>query len=100
MVNHIVAWKLQDRALGQDRAVNARLVKEKLEALAGRIPGLVKIEVGIQANPAETASDVVLVSQFETWAALEVYQKHPEHLVAAEFIGQVRADRRCVDWES
>jgi heme-degrading monooxygenase HmoA len=99
MVKHIVTWKFLDSALGRTKAENARIVKEGLEGLAGRIPGLTKIEVGINTNPAETSADVVLVSEFASWDSLAAYQKHPEHEKVAQVIAQVRADRKCVDWE-
>ena len=35
MIKHIVFWNLKDDALGNDKATNALLVKEKLEALNG-----------------------------------------------------------------
>ena len=47
MIKHIVMWKLKDEAHGNDKATNAKLIKEKLEALSGKIDGLLKIEVGI-----------------------------------------------------
>lgn len=99
MVHHIVTWKLKDTALGQPKAVNARLIKERLEALNGTIPGLLNLEVGINTNPKETAADVVLTSQFESWAALDAYVSHPDHVAAAELVGQVREGRWAVDWE-
>lgn len=99
MVKHIVVWKFKETALGRTKDENARLVKQELEALAGRIPGLRKIAVGINTNPAETSADVVLDCEFDGWEALAAYQNHPEHLKAAGVIGQVREDRRCVDWE-
>ena len=42
-IQHVVAWRLKDSALGNDKATNARLLKEKLEALPGQIPGLRRI---------------------------------------------------------
>jgi hypothetical protein len=39
MVKHIVMWKLRDKA-------DAGEIKGRLEALAGKIPGLLNIEVG------------------------------------------------------
>ena len=47
MVKHIVLWRLKDNAHGNDLQTNAYLIKEKLEGLRGRIPGLLTIEVGI-----------------------------------------------------
>ena len=99
MVKHIVTWKLLDSALGRTKAENALVVKQGLEGLAGKVPGLNAIEVGINTNPAETSADVVLYAEFASWEALAVYQHHPDHEKVAQVIGQVRADRKCVDWE-
>lgn len=99
MVKHVVVWKLKETALGNSREANVVLVREKLEALRGRIPGMVSLEVGVNTNPREPSADVVLTTVHESWQALEVYQNHPEHKAAGEFIGQVRETRACVDWE-
>ena len=47
MIKHIVFWRLKDSAHGNDKATNARLIKSKIEALRGQIPGLPHIELGI-----------------------------------------------------
>ncbi|MDR2938413.1 MAG: Dabb family protein, partial [Prevotellaceae bacterium] len=57
MVKHIVTWKLKEAAAGSDKASNAQLAKEKLEALNGKIPGLLKLEVGIDFMHGETSGD-------------------------------------------
>jgi Stress responsive A/B Barrel Domain len=99
MVRHVVMWRLRDQAEGADRATNALRVKAALEGLRGRIPGLLRLEVGIDFNRSPAAWDVVLVSEHESRAALEAYQVHPEHVRAAEFIGKVRSDRAVIDHE-
>lgn len=38
MVKHIVMWKLKDAVRGNTKTVNAKLMKEKLESLNGKIP--------------------------------------------------------------
>ena len=44
MIKHIVAWRLRKEPSVR---ANAEHVKSLLEGMAGRIPGLLKIEVGI-----------------------------------------------------
>ena len=100
MVTHIVAWRLQDSALGRTRDENARLMQAKLEALRGRIPGLRHLEVGRDFSATENSSDLVLVTRFESRAALAAYQVHPEHQAVAAFVAQVAAERRLVDYEA
>lgn len=98
MIKHIVMWRLQDHALGNDKATNARLIKEKLEALRGRIPGMLNIEVGIDFSASAQSADVVLYSEFESRQALDAYQSHPEHEALVPFVQAVRSDRLVVDY--
>jgi heme-degrading monooxygenase HmoA len=99
VVKHIVLWRLNPEAHGQTAADNARAIKQKLEALRGRIPGMLRLEVGLDFSREDTSSDVVLVSEFESRAALDAYQVHPEHKAVAAFIGEARSERRLVDYE-
>lgn len=99
MVKHIVMWRLKDTAHGNSKAANAHLIKEMLEKLSGRIPGMLKIEVGIDYAGAENSADVVLYSEFESREALERYQIHPEHKAVMPFIMDARSERRVADYE-
>ena len=99
MVKHIVMWRLKDSAHGNDAGLNARLIKEKLESLAGRIPGMISIEVGIDFSRSDSSADVVLYSEFVDRQALEGYQLHPEHEALKPFIGGAAAERRVGDYE-
>jgi hypothetical protein len=99
MVKHIVFWKLQETAEGKSARQNAQEMKSRLEALNGRIPGLIKLEVGIDFGRTETSADVVLYSEFTDRDALARYQEHPEHLTVADFVGNVRRSRMVVDYE-
>ena len=100
MIRHIVAWRLKDSALGNDKAANARQMKEKLEALRGRIPGLLRLDVGLDFSATENSADVVLVSEFESREALAAYQVHPEHKAVGLFVRAVVSERRLVDCET
>jgi hypothetical protein len=100
MVKHIVFFKLKAQANGATKAENARSIKEKLEALRGRIPGLRHLEVGLNFAAGDAAWDIALYSELESREALERYQNHPEHQKAAEFIGSVRESRALVDYEA
>ncbi|MEI6846476.1 MAG: Dabb family protein [Chlorobiaceae bacterium] len=99
MVKHIVIWQLKDAAHGNDRQTNAFLIKEKLEALQGRMQGMTALEVGIDFSRSAHSGDVVLYSEFIHRQALDDYQEHPEHLALKAFIGEVSSDRRVVDYE-
>ena len=100
MIHHIVAWRLKDSALGNDKATNARLLKEKLEALPGQIPVLRRLEVGLAFSATENSSDVVLVTSFAAKEDLAAYQVHPAHKAVGLFVREVVAERRMIDYET
>jgi hypothetical protein len=99
VIKHVVLWKLKPHALGNDKHTNARLLKQKLEALAGRIPGLLKIEVGLDFSGFPDAADVVLYSEFDTRESLRGYYDHPAHQEVVPFAREVRAERCVIDYE-
>ncbi|GFP76002.1 Dabb family protein [Clostridium fungisolvens] len=99
MIKHIVMWKLKDYAEGNDKQFNANEIKIRLESLKDKISEIGKIEVGINNNPANSY-DVVLYSEFESYEDLDIYQKHPSHMEVAAFVGTVKDDRTCVDYEA
>jgi hypothetical protein len=98
MVKHIVLFKLKDRAEGASRADNARVAKARLEALRGKIPGLLDLTVGLNPDPNDSSYDLALDSTFESREALAAYQVHPEHQAVADFIGRVRESRTVADY--
>ena len=99
MIRHIVMWKLKDEAHGNTKPENARLFREKLEALKGKIGELVKLEVGLDFSASENSADVVLYSEFATREDLAGYQAHPEHKAVVPFILEACSERRVVDYE-
>jgi quinol monooxygenase YgiN len=99
MVKHIVFWKLKEEANGQSKTANAAAIKQQLEALAGQIEGLLRIEVGVDFLHSPESVDLVLYSEFTDKAALDFYQQHPLHKAVMPFIAEVRSERRVVDYE-
>lgn len=97
MIKHIVMWRLREEA--GDKATNALELKRQLEGLNGRIPGLIRLEIGIDFSRESESSDVVLYSEFDSHAALQAYQNHPEHNAVIPFVKSVRGERRVVDYE-
>lgn len=97
MVKHIVMWKMAPRA---DKLEKAQAIKENLEALEGKIDVIASIEVGLNFNDSDSASDVVLVSTFRTKEDLAKYQNHPAHkAVGAAYVRPYVAERRVCDYE-
>jgi hypothetical protein len=91
-------WKLKEEAHGNDKATNAALIKEKLEALSGKIEGLLKIEVGIDFL-GNGNFDIALYSELSKKEDLDTYQNHPLHQAALPFIREAVSDRKAVDFE-
>lgn len=92
-------WKLLDNAEGADKAENLRIIKQRLEALAGEIPWIRRLEVRCNINPAPNQYDAVLISTFDTLADVEAYRVHPAHQAVAGFVKKVRESRAAVDYE-
>ncbi|MGZ3238356.1 MAG: Dabb family protein [Burkholderiaceae bacterium] len=100
MLKHIVMWKLKAFAENAEKHTNARKMKEKLDACANLVPGILKFEVAIAQPGLEATYDVVLYSEFTDKAALDAYQSHPQHAAIKPFIGAVRDARQCMDYET
>jgi heme-degrading monooxygenase HmoA len=99
MIKHIVMWQLKDNAEGADKAANALKMKQLLDSCADIVPGILKFETALAAPGLEATYDVVLYSEFESKAALDAYQEHPQHVAVKPFIGAVRQARQCMDYE-
>ena len=100
MIKHIVMWKLKDHAEGADRAANAAKMKALLDGCRDVVPGIVEFEVALAQSGLEATYDVVLYSVFADKAALDAYQDHPRHVAVKPFIGAVRLERQCMDYEA
>ncbi len=99
MVKHIVFWRLKEEYEGRTKKVLAEEIKEALEAMGKKIPEVQHLEVGIDEERSDAASDIVLYSEFETWEDLRIYQDHPEHVKFKQFVMNRRTERRVVDYE-
>ena len=99
MVKHVILWTLKNEYTEEQLAEIKAGIKEGLEGLAGKIPGLTKIHVVTEGLPSSNV-DVMLDSTFESAEALKNYATHPEHVAVAD--GKVRpftASRSCMDCE-
>ena len=100
MVKHVILWQLKDELSAQEKDAVKKGIKEGLEGLAGKIPGLLDISVVIDGLASSNA-DVMLDSSFESEEALKNYAIHPEHVAVAD--GKVRPytkTRVCMDYEA
>ena len=98
MIKHIVMWKLKEHAEGADKATNAVKLKSLLDPCANLVPGTLAFEVALAESGYECTYDVVLYSVFESAAALDAYQNHPQHVALKPFVAAVRSERQCMDY--
>lgn len=92
MIRHIVMWKFRP---GTEKEQAQFL--EGLKQLQGVIPQLLKSEVAV--NVGADNYDAVLVSEFESLEALEIYKNDPRHKVVSALCKSIREDRVAVDYE-
>ncbi len=99
MVKHIILWTLKEMSEEEKFRVKSE-IKRDLEALKGKIPGLIDIKVNSTGRLPSSNADLMLDSTFESADALKVYASHPLHVAVAD--GKVRpftASRTCLDFE-
>ena len=96
MVKHIILWKLKNEHNNDNIKSD---IKSQLEALNGKIDGLIKLEIQTISLPSSNA-DVMLYSEFENEAALKGYAIHPDHVfVADNYVRPFVETRLCLDFE-
>lgn len=99
MVKHIILWQLKDELSAQEKINIKKGIKENLEALKGKIEGLIDIKVYTEGLPSSNA-DLMLDSSFESEDALKAYAVHPEHVFVADtFVRPYTKTRSCIDFE-
>ena len=82
MIKHIILWNFQE---GKGSEEDKLKIKNGLESLKNKIPGIVEIEV-ITKPIAGSNAEIMLNSTFESIEALNNYQVHEEHVKVATFV--------------
>lgn len=99
MTRHIILWNIKKEIAGAAREDAKAAMKRELEALMGKIEGLLEMEVVIDNLPTGNA-DVMLKSAFVNAQALADYIVHPEHKrVGQNFVKPMVINRMCIDYE-
>lgn len=100
MVKHIILWTLNPELSEKEKETVKTGIKEGLEGLVGKVPGLVSAKVHIDGRLASSNADLMLDSTLESEEALKGYAVHPAHVAVAN--GKVRpytVQRACLDFE-
>ena len=79
MIKHMIIWTLKEELSMEEKETVKAGIKEGLESLAGKIPGLLEIKVHINGLSSSNA-DLMLDSSFETEEALKNYTTHLDHI--------------------
>lgn len=99
MVKHVILWQLKDEFSEEEKVSIREGIKEGLEGLAGKIPGLTEIKVQTDMLSSSNV-DVMLDSTFVDEAALKGYAVHPAHVEVADTkVRPYTKTRACIDYE-
>ena len=90
MVRHIVTWCFKEEVEEAKKPELKAAMAEHLEALAGKVPGLVS---------ARFVADLLL-TEHNTPEDLKAYATHPEHVkVADTYVRPFVCNRTAIDFE-
>ncbi|MEE1048442.1 MAG: Dabb family protein [Clostridia bacterium] len=99
MVKHVILWNLKDEYSEEEKKNIKANIKREIEALQGKIPGLIDIKIYTDGLASSNA-DLMLDSTLESEEALKAYAIHPDHVAAADgFVRPYTASRSCLDFE-
>ena len=100
MVKHIILWTLNPELTEEEKQAVKAGIKEGLEGLVGKVPGLLEVKVNISGRLQSSTADVMLDSTLESAEALAAYSKHPAHVaVASTKVRPYTVQRACLDFE-
>ncbi|HAF27120.1 MAG TPA: stress responsive protein [Lachnospiraceae bacterium] len=99
MVKHVILWTLKDELSDEEKVSVKKGIKEGLEGLKDKVPGIIDIKVNINGLASSNA-DLMLDSTFESEDALKGYAVHPEHVAVADSkVRPYTKIRSCLDYE-
>jgi hypothetical protein len=94
MIRHVVLWKLKS-----PEGEGFEEIRTALQAQQGRIPGLLRVEVGRNIGTSRRAVDFSLCCDFESREALAAYHRHPVHMQTRAIVDPLIADHWIADYE-
>ncbi len=100
MVKHIILWKLSDGLSAEEKETVKEGIRDGLESLVGKVPGLLECKVNISGRLDSSNCDVMLDSTLESPEALKGYAVHPAHVAVADAkVRPYTVQRTCLDFE-
>lgn len=92
-------WKLEEIPSGRKKEEILLELKAALNNLNGKIPGVIKIQAGINEIENEFAYDLLLIGDYESKDAFEKYKIHPEHEKILPLFKELKLARAVIDYE-
>ena len=100
MVKHIILWTLNPELSEAEKKEVKAGIKENLEGLVGKVPGLIDVKVNVDGRLDSSNADVMLDSTLESAEALKGYAVHPDHVAVANTkVRPYTIQRSCLDFE-
>ncbi|SFK58782.1 Stress responsive A/B Barrel Domain [Lachnospiraceae bacterium KH1T2] len=98
MVKHIILWQLKDEYSEEQKKEIRKGIKEGLEGLVGKVPGLKEVHVQTDFLSSSNA-DVMLDCTLEDEESLKGYAVHPAHVAVADSkVRPYTKTRVCMDY--
>jgi hypothetical protein len=94
VIKHVVLWRLKS-----DNGDIFHTVRAALEAQQGKIPGLLRVEVGRNFATARRAVHFALVCEFDSRDSLNAYHRHPVHMQTRAVVDPLVEEHWIVDYE-
>ena len=95
MIRHICMFTLKEE--NKESNINEFLKRAETLKQLEMIKGFTVVK-NVENTPASNY-DVALIFDFNSVEALNEYQTAPIHLEFAKFVGSVKVDRACIDYE-
>jgi heme-degrading monooxygenase HmoA len=94
MIRHIVLWRVKS----PDEA-GFITIRRALQAQLGRVPGLLRVEIGRCFNSGRRATDFALICDFESREALAAYHQHAAHMETRALVDPLIDEHWIADYE-
>ena len=99
MIRHVILWTLKEELTAEEKAEIKKGIKENVEGLKEKLPGIVEMQVHINGLPSSNV-DILLDSVFTDIDAMNNYMIDPVHVKVAEtYVRPYIGTRSCIDLE-
>ena len=93
-----MVWSLKGDS-DEEKRERFESLKPQLEALVDSVPGLLSLSVNYSTGPNPKNWDMCLISDHDSWDALDTYANHPDHLAVASQVAENVTARAGADFE-